>query len=530
MSMTVSSPRAFNSLRRPTILSIGGSDSAGLSGIQMDLRTANAFQVHCATAITANTAQNNRHVISTNPTSPLTLDQQINAVLSLNPSAIKLGLIHSKEQADIIKQHIEIRDTPSVFDPVLQSSSGNQFIDDSLLGYLIEHLLPKISLTTPNKLEAERLAGITISSSRDVEMAAQRLLHMGCKNVLIKGGHLNGKWAQDFFCNHHTHFWLSSPRRTYDNTRGTGCALATAISSSISLGYNMLDAVILGKMAINQGLRKGYQVSTEPAQEASQQGPICITEFPGHPIDLPYLTSTADADFDCSPFPPCSFHNKAYSNNLGLTVSTPPLGLYPVVDSANWLARLLPLGVTTIQLRIKNLSGEALINEIEKAIDICNQYPCRLFINDHWQIAINKGAYGVHLGQDDLKHADISAIRNAGLRLGISTHCHHEVALAHSYKPSYIACGPIFPTTTKDMPWTPHAISGLKYWQACLDYPLVAIGGINIHNIKSISTTQVSGIALITAITNAKYPEKATKALIEQCSHTHTSENNEIAS
>ncbi len=118
------------------------------------------------------------------------------------------------------------------------------------------------------------------------------------------------------------------------------------------------------------------------------------------------------------------------------------------------------------------------------------------------------GAYGVHLGQEDLDEADIEAIRDAGLRLGISSHCHYEVARAHSFNPSYIACGPIYHTTTKDMPWTPQGLAGLSYWQDMLDYPLVAIGGINRERMPSVAVTGVSGVAMITAITLADDPEQ----------------------
>ncbi|MEC8428179.1 MAG: thiamine phosphate synthase, partial [Pseudomonadota bacterium] len=196
------------------------------------------------------------------------------------------------------------------------------------------------------------------------------------------------------------------------------------------------------------------------------------------------------------------------------------LGLYPIVDSADWLERLLPQGVTTAQLRVKHLQGEALAREIERAVAIGKQHNCRLFINDYWQLAIEKGAYGVHLGQEDLETADLLAIQRAGLRLGLSNHCHWEVARALAVQPSYIACGPTFATTTKDMPWVPHGLEGLDYWVKALpDYPLVSIAGINDHNIRDIADTGVSGIAMITAITLDQDPEAKTRQLMELIAH-----------
>ncbi|MGB1141673.1 MAG: thiamine phosphate synthase, partial [Halioglobus sp.] len=173
------------------------------------------------------------------------------------------------------------------------------------------------------------------------------------------------------------------------------------------------------------------------------------------------------------------------------------------------------LGVTTIQLRVKDLTGDTLAAEIEQAVAIARRYSARLFINDYWQLAIEKGAYGVHLGQEDLASADLPAIHAAGLRLGISNHCHYEMVRALAVRPSYIAAGPVFATTTKDMPWIPHGIDGLAYWlRAIREFPLVAIAGINALNIDDIAATGVSGIALITAITQAPDPDAITTQLL----------------
>ena len=192
------------------------------------------------------------------------------------------------------------------------------------------------------------------------------------------------------------------------------------------------------------------------------------------------------------------------------------MGLYPVVDRAAWIARLIPQGITTIQLRVKDLEGEALEQEIKNAIKIAQKYQCRLFINDYWQLAIKHGAYGVHLGQEDLEQADLSAIHKAGLRLGLSTHCFYEVAQAACHRPSYIACGPIYHTNTKKMPWVPQGIEKLSYWCCLLDYPLVAIGGINQQRITDVLNTGVDSIAMVTAIMEAEQPEIVIRELINQ--------------
>ncbi len=194
-----------------------------------------------------------------------------------------------------------------------------------------------------------------------------------------------------------------------------------------------------------------------------------------------------------------------------------PLGLYPIFERASWLERILPLGITVAQLRIKDLQGAALKQEIQTAVDIAKQYDCQLFINDYWQLAIECGAYGVHLGQEDIDDADLCAIAEAGLRLGLSSHCFYEVARAKTINPSYIAFGPVYETQTKDMPWVPQGPQALYYWRALLpDMPMVAIGGIHGERFDAVKATGVDSIAMISAITEADNPEKITQNYINK--------------
>ncbi|TNH42199.1 thiamine phosphate synthase [Photorhabdus luminescens] len=191
------------------------------------------------------------------------------------------------------------------------------------------------------------------------------------------------------------------------------------------------------------------------------------------------------------------------------------LGLYPVVDSLEWISRLLKAGVTTIQLRIKDLPEDQVEEDIQQAIMLSRQHNARLFINDYWRLAIKHGAYGVHLGQEDLAIADLSAIQKTGLRLGISTHDEQELVLAKSLRPSYIALGHIFPTTTKEMPSTPQGLEALKLQvENTPDYPTVAIGGISLERVPDVIATGVGSVALVSAITKAKDWRQATAQLL----------------
>lgn len=201
--------------------------------------------------------------------------------------------------------------------------------------------------------------------------------------------------------------------------------------------------------------------------------------------------------------------------NAPFTPTVQRLGLYPVVDSVEWIERLLHVGVRTLQLRIKDKTDAQVREDIQHAIALGKQHNARLFINDYWQLAIELGAYGVHLGQEDLDIADLFAIQKAGLRLGISTHDERELAIAKSLRPSYIALGHIFPTTTKVMPSSPQGLETLKAMvESTPDYPTVAIGGISLERVPDIVATGVGGVALVSAITKADDWLSTTKTLL----------------
>ncbi|MFJ5431852.1 thiamine phosphate synthase [Pectobacterium actinidiae] len=192
------------------------------------------------------------------------------------------------------------------------------------------------------------------------------------------------------------------------------------------------------------------------------------------------------------------------------------LGLYPVVDSVEWIERLLSVGVKTIQLRIKDRSDEQAETDVIQAITLGRRYQAQLFINDYWKLAVKHQAYGVHLGQDDLDTADLTAIKQAGLRLGVSTHDDPELARAMALNPSYIALGHIFPTQTKDMPSAPQGLAELARHITDLEdrFPTVAIGGISIDSVPAVLATGVGSIAVVSAITQAPDWRQATTTLL----------------
>jgi len=195
------------------------------------------------------------------------------------------------------------------------------------------------------------------------------------------------------------------------------------------------------------------------------------------------------------------------------------LGLYPVVDTVEWIARLLEAEVKTLQLRVKDLPDEEVEPAIIEAIALGRKYQARLFINDYWRLAVKHQAYGVHLGPEDLDTADLDAIRQAGLRLGVSTHDEADMARAVAVNPSYIALGHIFPTQTKDMSSAPQGLEELARHikQLVGRFPTVAIGGISIDRAPSVLECGVGSIAVVSAITQAADWRAATAELLALC-------------
>jgi thiamine-phosphate pyrophosphorylase len=185
-----------------------------------------------------------------------------------------------------------------------------------------------------------------------------------------------------------------------------------------------------------------------------------------------------------------------------------PDRFYPVIDSLDWLKRLVGLGVGTVQLRAKDLDDGAALQIITDALAIVKDTPTRLIVNDYWRAAIVAGAQHLHLGQEDLAEADVTAIREAGLTLGLSTHDDEELERALRVQPDYIALGPIFPTTLKSMRFAPQGIPKISDWKKRIgDIPLVAIGGITFEQAESIYAAGADSIAVVSDVTQNADPD-----------------------
>ncbi len=194
------------------------------------------------------------------------------------------------------------------------------------------------------------------------------------------------------------------------------------------------------------------------------------------------------------------------------------LGLYAVLPDADWVGRMARAGVPTVQLRFKSDDPAAIRAQVQAAVAAVQGTGARLFINDHWQAALDAGAYGIHIGQEDLDALPADAlerIRTSGTRLGISTHGYAEMCKAQAVQPSYIALGAVFPTTLKKMATAPQGLARLAAYARLLrGTPLVAIGGIGAEQFAAVQATGVGSIAVVRALVNAPNPEAAAQALL----------------
>ena len=486
----------------PIVWSVSGSDSGAGAGVQADLLAFNAFAVHGCTAMAALTAQNSQSVQRIEAVSAVMLNAQLAALASdMPPAAIKTGMLGSVENLRVLVGWVDrlreqYPELPLVVDPVLSASSGAGFVDSELLAAYRSELIPRATLITPNRAEAAQLLNSSVEKSGEaVELAAHALVAMGCPAVVITGGDDSYDSSDDFALTPEASGWLTLPRVLAPHHHGTGCVFASSAAAAMARGFISIEALILAKMATTHALRHGHAAG-------QGAGPVRPREdFARLIVNLPRFTLEG--------------RNRSTSQTLDFApLIDKSIGLYAVVDSADWVQRVLDAGVRTVQLRIKDPRQSTLRDEITRSVTAARQVDAQLFINDHWQLAIEANAYGVHLGQEDLADADLSAIAASGLRLGISTHAYWEVCRAWALRPSYIACGPIHATKAKAMPWLPQGNDNLAYWCALLPLPVVAIAGMNVNRAREATERGAAGVAVISAITAADAPEAAIEAML----------------
>lgn len=482
--------------RRPLVWSIAGSDSGGGAGIQADLLTLHDLGVHGCTAITAITAQNSQGVEAVRAVEADLLAAQLDALAEdLPPAAIKIGLVGSTEQVRLLGERLPRwkRRWPGlavVLDPVGVATSGDRLAEAELFRALTE-LLPLVDLITPNWPELAQLTGHRVADEAAAIRAAEALANATLSAVLAKGGHgpAAAERCRDHLISPVEHWVLDQPRVDTSHTHGTGCTLSSAWAAAWARDYDLADAVVLANAHVQAGLRRAYPTGTGA-------GSLARTGWP-RPDAFARVSRAADPDI--SGFAPLDGR----------------IGVYSVVDDPGLVEDLVAAGVSMVQLRVKSDDPAVLRPAIERAVTAGRRPGTRVFINDHWREAIELGAYGVHLGQEDLAEADLAAIRAAGLRLGVSTHGYAELRRAQALRPSYIALGHVFPTRTKTMPSRPQGLARLARYRELVGDgpPTLAIGGVKRHHFAALADAGVDGVALVTAVTEAPDPVAAWREL-----------------
>lgn len=486
------------------IWTVAGSDSCAGAGLQTDLHTFHDFNLVGCSVVTSVTAQHPQGVFCVTPVDDHTFRQQFEALLIQGyPNVIKIGLLCSQNQVEILCEYIQKIRTESseycyvVYDPVAVASSGQALSDSLLLPIVQKKLYPLVDLITPNGTELALLTETDIQAFSSIKIAAEKLFTQGVKAVLAKGGHFDwqGESVTDYLLTPQEGYTFSHSRLQSVNTHGTGCTFASAIGAMLAKGFDLPDAVTVATAYLQRGL------SEKEGNGQTALSSLCHT---GYPSDIAFFPQTellsAPLNLQAQPF----------------AKMDEQLGIYPIVDSVEWIENLISIGVKTVQIRIKNRPLVEIENEIARSVALAKKHNVRLFVNDYWQLALKYQAYGVHLGQEDLATADLNAIQRAGIRLGVSTHGYFEIMRALAVKPSYIAFGHIFPTNTKQMLSPPQGLVNLaKYVDLVkpLYLATVAIGGINESNISQVMRCKVSGVAVVSAVTQAKVWQQAVQNL-----------------
>lgn len=245
------------------LLTVAGSDSIGGAGIQADIKTFSAHGCYAMSVITAVTAQNTVAVRASQDISAEIIQKQLDAVFEdVFPDGVKIGMLSVPETIEVIRERL-VRYKPKIIvaDPVMVSKSGFRLLSTDAEKVYAKHIIPIATVLTPNIPEAEILCGMSIKTRHDMEEAAEKLISLGAKAVVVKGGHLSGD-ADDFVFDGKEKLWLRGKRFDTKNTHGTGCTLSSAICANLANGYGLFDAVKNAKEYINGAIENSLAIGS----------------------------------------------------------------------------------------------------------------------------------------------------------------------------------------------------------------------------------------------------------------------------
>jgi hydroxymethylpyrimidine/phosphomethylpyrimidine kinase len=249
----------------PIAMTIAGFDGSGGAGIQADIKTFSALGCFATSVLTALPIQNTQGVQAIYAIPDRAIQEQIRVLLSdIFPKAIKIGMVHTATLVDVIVETLsEYPKVPLIFDPVMVASSGHRLVQDATVATIVEKLIPKTDLITPNIDEAAVLAEMKISSLDDMYIAGERILKLGATNVLLKGGHLQSSTLTSLYFDNQgkVHSYESAKLET-NNLHGTGCTLSSAITSFLARDFPMESAIVAGQGYTYKAIKNGMDVLT----------------------------------------------------------------------------------------------------------------------------------------------------------------------------------------------------------------------------------------------------------------------------
>lgn len=492
--------------RYVTALTIAGSDPSGGAGIQADLKTFSALGVYGATAITAVTVQNTQSVKYVHKLPPQVVYDQIVAVMEdVTVDAVKIGMVNDAETLDaIVRALTAYRSKFLVVDPVMVSTSGCALMQPDALAIMKERLLPMADLVTPNLPEAWTLAGTDTS----VDDAAQAILRLGVKALLIKGGHAEGNTKTDYLYIYKGEGVkrVEFTAETIDtpNTHGTGCTLSSAIAALLACGNGLEDAVRQAKEYLTEALKAGAGVHV-----GRGHGPVChfyadrVMRLCGYKVVRYDLKTLKPKDLETA------------SRLQFITHFTDKYSYY---DSA---MMALEGGCQWIQLRMKDACEDEIERVARLILPECRRMGAVFVIDDHVELALRVGADGVHLGKNDMPVDEARRLAGDGFIIGGTANTFEDVQRLATQGVDYIGCGPFRFTTTKKNLAPMLGLEGYKrilsQMKECgIGLPLVAIGGITSDDIPQLMAAGVSGIALSGSVLRAEQPVEEMRKVVEK--------------
>lgn len=472
-------------------LTIAGSDPSGGAGIQADLRTFAALGVVGVSVITALTVQNSLGVQSVHPVPADMLAAQLDAILSdMRVNAVKIGMLGGAAQVLAVAAALRQYALPNVvLDPVLASTGGVPLLDDEGRAALLMELMPLCDLITPNLAEANILTMMPVDSLKTMQAAGERLVSLGVKAALVKGGHLPDE-SNDLLVDNEGHRQIYADRRVDTaHTHGTGCFLSSAIAAHLAKHFPVDQAVKQSKNLLTRALLS----------------PVALGNGRGYPDVLASVRTNGSARMRT--------HMERIGLLQGLYVLTDP-NLRPDRSAEDTMQAALAGGASIVQLRDKHLLTPQLVALVQRLGTIAREAKSLFIVNDRVDVALASGADGVHLGPDDMTPADARRLLGPDKLVGISVATVGEAKAAAPYA-SYFGVGAIFGSKTKLDAGEPIGVERIREIKAAFpDIPIVAIGGINADNIGEVAGAGADAAAVVSAVVAAPDMEAATRELV----------------